>query len=76
MDAFWGFVRGIRGKSEDLGVVSVEMQPFSSQFSPLGDLFLARPFWLSPNRSVTDSSKTARLHSRQVRFLIGTQATA
>ena len=33
MDAFCGFVRGIRRKSEELGVFSVEMGASSSQFS-------------------------------------------
>ena len=33
MDAFCGYVRGIRGKSEELGVFSVEMRAFSSQLS-------------------------------------------
>ena len=32
MDAFSGFVRGIRGKSEELGVFSIEMRFFSSKF--------------------------------------------
>ena len=46
MDAFFGFVRGIRGKSEELGVVPVEMRYFFSQFSTTSreSLFLARPF--------------------------------
>ena len=35
MDALCGFVRSIRGKSEELGVVSVEMRTFSSQFSSI-----------------------------------------
>ena len=33
MDAFCGFVRGNRGKSEELGVFFVEMRAFCSQFS-------------------------------------------
>ena len=32
MDAFCGFARGIRGKSEELGVFSVEIRAFSGQF--------------------------------------------
>ena len=78
MDAFCGFVRGIRGKSEELGVFSVEMRAFSSQFSTTSwenNLFRP-PFWLSPDRCISDSSKTAGLNSRQARFLIGAKATA
>ena len=33
MGAFCGFVRGTRRKSEELGVVPVEMGAFTSQFS-------------------------------------------
>ena len=80
MDAFFGFVRGVWGKSEELGVFSVEMRAFSSHFStPLGRIFyfyLARPLWLSPDRCISDYSKTTGLHSRQARFLIGAKATA
>ena len=77
MDAFCCFVRGIRGKSEELGVFSVEMRFFSSQFQPpLGRFCFGPPLWLSLDRCISDSSKTVRLHSRQVRFLIGAKATA
>ena len=46
MDAFCGFVRGIRGKSEELHVFPVENAGF---FQPifnhlLGEFYLARPF--------------------------------
>ena len=46
MDAFCGFVRGITGKSEELGVLSVEMGAISSQFSTTSweKFYLARPF--------------------------------
>ena len=73
MDAFCGFIRGIRGKSEELGVFSVETRAFSSQFSTTSrekSLF-GPPLWLSPDRCIADSSKTAGLHSRQARFLSG-----
>ena len=55
MDALCGFVRGIRRKSEELGVVSVEMQAFSSQFStaPWEIFVFGPPLWLRPNRSIT-----------------------
>ena len=78
MDAFCGFVRGIREKSEELGVFPDEMRAFSSQFSITSGRFFLKlvPVWLSPDRSITDSSKTARLHSRKVCFLIGAKATA
>ena len=33
MDALCGFVRGIRGKPEELGVFPVEMRAFPGQFS-------------------------------------------
>ena len=71
MDAFCGFVRGIRGKSEELGVFYVEMRAFSSQFSTTcwEKIFFGPPLWLEPPRSISDSSKTAGLHSRQARFL-------
>ena len=78
MDAFCGFVRGIRGKLEELGVFSVEMGTFSSQFSTTSwekNLF-GPSLWLSPDRCISDSSKTAGLHSHQARFLIGAKATA
>ena len=78
MDAFCGFVRGIREKSEELGVFFVEMRVSSSQFSTTSweKKLFGPPLWLSPPRSVSDSSKTAGLHSRQVRFLIGAKAVA
>ena len=65
MDAFCSFVRGIRGKSEELGVFSVEMRAFSSQFSITSweNILFGPPLWLNPDRSRTDSSKTAGLHS-------------
>ena len=45
MDAFCGFVRGIRGKSEELGGFSVEIRGFSSQFSTTSwEMFL----WPAP----------------------------
>ena len=52
MDAFCGFVRGTRRKSEELGAVSVEMGAFTSQFSTTSweICFLARP--LAEPRSV------------------------
>ena len=78
MDAFCGFVRGIRGKSEELGVFPVEMRASSSQFSTTSweKILFGPPLRLSPDRCISDSSKTAGLHSRQVRFLIGAKATA
>ena len=50
MDAFCGFVRGTRRKSEEVGVVSVEMGAFTSQFSttPWENFFIGPPLWLSP----------------------------
>ena len=50
MDAFCGFVRGIRGKSEELGVFYVEMRAFSSQFSTTcwEKIFFGPPLWLEP----------------------------
>ena len=78
MDAFCGFVRGTRRKSEELGVVSVEMGAFTSQLSTTSweKKIIGPPLWLSPDRCIPDSSKTAGLHSRQARFLIGAKATA
>ena len=78
MDAFCGFVRGTRRKSEELGVVSVEMGAFTSQFSTTSweKKFFGPPLWLSPDRCITAAFKTAGLHSRQARFLIGAKATA
>ena len=78
MDAFCGFVRGIRGKSEELGVFPVELRAFSSQFSTTSweKILFGPPLWLSPDWSTSDFSKTAGLHSRQARFLIGAKATA
>ena len=73
MDAFCGFGRGIRRKIQELGVFSVEKRAFSSQFSTTSweKISFSPPLWLEPPRSLSDSSKTAGLHSRQVRFLIG-----
>ena len=78
MDAFCGFVRGTRRKPEGLGVVSVEMGAFTSQFSTTSweKHFIGPPLWLSPDWCISDSSKTAGLHSRQAGFLIGAKATA
>ena len=78
MDAFCGFARGTREKSEELGVFPVEMRAFSSQFSTTSweNILFGPPLWLSPDRCVTDYSKTAWLHSRQAHFLIGAKATA
>ena len=78
MDAFCGIVRGVRGKSDELGVFSVEMRGFSSQFSTTSweKKLFGPPLWLSPPRSISDSLKTAGLHSRQARFLIGAEAIA
>lgn len=78
MDAFRGFVRGTRRKSEELGVVSVEMGGF---YQPIFNHLLGENFYwpaplAEPPRSTSDSSKRAGLHSRQVRFLIGAKATA
>ena len=42
-DAFCGIVRGIRGKSEELGVFSVEMRAFPSKFQPPRGRFLVWP---------------------------------
>ena len=51
-DAFCGFVRGTRRKSKELGVVSVEMGAFTSQFSTTSweKFFIGPPLWLSPDR--------------------------
>ena len=78
MDAFYGFVRVTRRKSEELGVVSVEKGAFTSQFSTTSweKILFGPPLWLSPDRCISDSSKTAALHSRQACFLIGAKATA
>ena len=57
MDAFCGFVRGTRRKSEELGVVSVEMGAFTSQFSTtswekflFGPPPLAEPYQIIPKQ--------------------------
>ena len=78
MDAFGGFVRGTRRKSEELGAVSVEMGAFTSQFSTTSweRILFGPPLWLSPDRCITAAFKTAGLYSRQARFLIGAKATA
>ena len=78
MDAFCGFGRGTRRKSEELGVVSVEMGALTSQFSTTSweKISIGPPLWLSPDRRITAAFKTAGLHSRQARFLIGAKATA
>ena len=56
MDAFCGFGRGTRRKSEQLGVVSVEMGAFTSQFSTTSwereKFFIGPPLWLSPDRCI------------------------
>ena len=77
MDALCGFVRGTRRKSEELGVVSVEMGAYQ-QFSTTSweKKLFGPPLWLSPDRCISDSSKTAGLYSRQARFPIGAKATA
>ena len=59
MDAFCGFVRGTRRKSEELGVFSVEMRAFASQFSTTSwekNLF-GPPLWLSPDRCMSGLPK-------------------
>ena len=77
MDAFCVVVRDIRGKSGELGVFSVEMRAFPSQFSTTSWEFFFWPApWLSPDRCIIAAFKTAGLHSRQARFLIGAKATA
>ena len=80
MDAFGGFVRGFR-ENQRISVFSPsKWGRFPANFQPpLGreKNYFARPlFWLSPPRSMSDSSKTAGLHSRQVHFLIGAKAVA
>ena len=76
MDAFCGFVRGIRGKSEELGVLSSKCGLFPANFQPpLGRFFLWPAPLAEPGRSIM-ASRTAGLHSRQARFLIGAKATA
>ena len=53
MDAFYGFVRVTRRKSEELGVVSVEMGAFTSQFSTTSwEKFFIGPPLLAESRSV------------------------
>ena len=78
MDAFCGFVRGTRRKSEELGAFPVEMGAFSSQFSTTSweKKLFGPPLWLSPDRCIIAAFKAAGLHSRQARFLIGAKATA
>ena len=64
MDAFCGFVRGTRRKSEELGAFPVEMGAFSSQFSTTSweKIFIGPPLLAEPrsvyNRSFQDSRAT------------------
>ena len=82
MDAFCGFVREVFGANQRSSVFFPSKYGlFQANFSITSStswekVVFGPPLRLSPDRSISESSKTAGLHSRQLRFLIGAKATA